>query len=124
MPYPWLSFKMGFDVNLISGSDASEYSTQTGLISPPIQFPNYPGWRMILGVKIGILPTSLYASDEQALLKKKSLERETMMNQMLQDQKSTQNAESELSRIRAERAKLEAELERLRKLLESEKKKN
>jgi hypothetical protein len=123
MPYPWLSFKMGFDVNLISGDDQSVYQT-TSLTPPQAGFPNYPGWRMILGAKIGILPTSLYASDEQALLKKKSLERETMMNQMLQDQKSTQNAESELSRIRAERAKLEAELERLRKLLESEKKKN
>jgi hypothetical protein len=122
IPYPWLTLKMGLDINLISGADQTVYST-TSLSPPPADFPNYPSWRMVLGAKIGILPASLYASDEKTLLKKKSLEREALMNQMLQEQKDTENAEGELSRIRSERAKLEAELERLRKLLESEKKK-
>jgi hypothetical protein len=124
MPYAWLTFKMGVDLRLLSGEDQSIYTPITSLASPPPELPNYPSWRMVLGAKIGILPASLYASDEKTLLKKKSLERESMMNQMLQEQKDTKNAESELSRIRSERAKLEAELERLRKLLESEKKKN
>ena len=49
--------------------------------------------------------------------------RKDVLERMMEGQKQTEDAESELARIRAERKKVEDELRRLRKLLEEEKKK-
>ncbi len=121
-PYPWVTFEMGIDLRLISQEDLTDY-TVTPRPKPQENFPNYPSWRGILGVKLAIFPTSLYASPEEKLLKKKATDRKTILERMMKEQTTTKNAESELSRIKAERKKAEEELQRLRKLLEAEKKK-
>ena len=121
-PYPWVTFEMGIDLRFISQEDLTDY-TVTPRPKPQESFPNYPGWRGILGIKLAILPTSLYASPEEKLLKKKATDRRTILERMMREQTTTKNAESELARIRAERKKAEEELQRLRKLLEAEKKK-
>ena len=119
-PYPWLTFNTGLDIRLLSGKDQSDY-VETSLIKRP-DFPNYPTWRATIGAKIAILPTSLYSSDEEELIRKKALERQQIMQQMMNSDSETEEAEDELNRIKSERVKLEDELERLRKLLEKEKK--
>jgi hypothetical protein len=115
--YRWCALEMAFDKSLFSGVDETDYR-YIALRNPG--FPNYPGWRGILGVKLAILPFSLYKSEE-ADLKQKAKDRQTIMEKMIENQTDMQSAEQELTRIQAERKNVEEELERLRKLLESEK---
>jgi len=126
-PYQWMTLEMGIDIRLFSEKDRSQYSSDfpaTSLSPPHAQdFPNYPAWRSILGVKLGILPRNLYSSPEKELLRQRMENRKDVLERMMEGQKQTEDAESELARIRAERKKVEDELRRLRKLLEEEKKK-
>jgi len=121
-PYPWVTFEMGVDFKLLTEDDLSDY-VNTDLPIPPPDFPNYPSLRGILGVKLAVLPTRLYSSSEKAQLKKDALSRRSTFERMMEEEKDTENAESELSRIRARREKLEEDLKRLTELLEEEKKK-
>jgi len=115
--YRWLALEMAFDKSLFSGEDETDYR----YIQPRDPgFPNYPSWRGILGVKLAILPFSLYKSGE-ADLKQKAKDRQAILEKMIENQTDMQSAEQELMRIQAERKNVEEELERLRKLLESEK---
>lgn len=125
-PYKYLTFQTGIDLRLISGEDLTVYSTsgKTSLPPPPTSsFPNYPAWRGHMGMKIAILPKSLYQSEDD-LLRKQARDRQNLLKKMIEEQKDTEDAEAELSRIRAERKKVEEELEWLRKMLEDEKKNN
>jgi hypothetical protein len=117
--YRWCTLEMAFDKSLFTGEDKTDYR-YIPQIGP--SFPNYPSWRGVIGVKLAILPFSLYSS-EQADLKQKAKDRQAILEKMIEDQTDMQSAEQELTRIQAERKKVEEELERLRKLLESEKQK-
>ena len=121
-PYQWITFEMGVDIRLMSGEESSDWET-TSLDAPPANFPNYPSWRGLLGVKLAILPTSLYASKEKAQVEKKTEAQKQLLQRMMDDQINTKNADDQLLKIKAEREKVEKELERLRKLLEENKKK-
>lgn len=121
-PYPWVTLEMGIDLRLLSGEDVSDYQN-THLPKPPVDFPNYPTWRGLLGAKLAILPTRLYSSPDKVLLEKSAEDRKEILERIIKGQKDTQDADSELLKIRAERKKVEEELKRLRKLLEEEKKK-
>jgi len=120
-PYKWITVEMGVDLRLFSGEDESDYSV-TPTPKPNLDFPNYPGWRGILGVKLALLPGSLYAKTDKAELQEKITDRQEILERMMRGQESTDNAEEEIARIRAEREQVEAELKRLRQLLEGEKK--
>lgn len=123
-PYRWLTVEMGVDFKLFSGEDETEYAPVTPLPPPPSDFPkSYASWRGILGVKVAILPTHLYSSSETEMMRQRAADRKEVLERMLRGQQETEDAESELAKIRAERKKVEDELQRLRKLLEEEKKK-
>ena len=125
-PSRWISIEYAMDIGLLSGEDISEYTTNetTHLAPPPTEnFPNYPSWRGILGVKIALLPRSLYQTQEKAF-REKATDRRRVIEKMLENEENTENAEEELIRIQSERRRVEEELERLRKLLEEEKSKN
>ncbi|HEX9935152.1 MAG TPA: hypothetical protein VGB38_08150 [bacterium] len=120
-PYRWLTLEAGMDIRLISGKDLTSYEF---IPFPPTEdFPNYPRWRGILGLRWTLLPRSLYQSEE-GFLKQKAKDRKVLLEKMMEQPSGTATAEQELSRIQAERKKVEEELERLRKLLEAEKKKD
>lgn len=124
-PSPWLTVQMGVDIRLISDKDLTEYSgSKNSTLSPPPtkDFPNYPSWRSELGFKIALLPRSRRTTDEEEM-RKKNRNRQTILEKMIGEQKDTQDAEEELNRIKNERQRVEQELERLRRLLEEEKKK-
>ncbi len=121
-PYPWVTFEMGIDFRLSSDKDESDYQ-RTPREKPSEDFPNYPAWRSILGVKLAILPTHLYSASDSDLLRQRAEERKEVLERMIKGQEQTEDAEGELERIRAERRRIEEELMRLRKLLEAEKKK-
>jgi hypothetical protein len=120
IPSRWMSIEMGIDLRVASGKNLTSYRY---VMPPPTEtFPNYPTWRGLLGIKWTILPRNLYKS-EDALLKQKAKDRKAILEKMMDQETNTESAEQELSRIQAERKKVEEELERLRKLLEAEKKK-
>jgi hypothetical protein len=114
----WLGLEMGFDKSLLVGEDMTDY---VFVRTKQRNFPNFPSWRGVLGVKLGILPRSLYQS-EKAGLEQKAKDRQAILEKMIESQTDMESAEQELARIQAERKKVEEELERLRQLLESEKK--
>jgi len=119
-PYPWLVLQLGIDVRLLSDKEI----TNTILSPlPQIDFPNYPSWRGILGAKWSILPKALRVTDEEEL-RRKTRDRRSILERIIEDQKDTEDAEEELSRIKNERQRVEQELERLRKMLEEERQKD
>lgn len=124
-PYPWLTFQSAFDIQLVSQEDMSVYSGsgETSLNPPPPDFPNYPTWRGMLGIKFHLLPSSLYKREED-VLRRQATERRQLIERMSEEETERDDAEEELNRIQSERRKVEQELERLRKLLENEKKNN
>ena len=121
-PYRWITFEMGIDVRLTPDEDLTDYDV-TPVPKPAEDFPNYPSWRSVLGVKLAILPMDLYSSSDEELLRQRVDDRKEVLERMMQGEQKTENAEDELTRIRAERERIEEELKRLRKLLEAEKKK-
>lgn len=119
-PNRWLCLEMGIDFRVISDKDQTSYRF---VPSPPTaNFPNYPSWRGVLGIKWTLLPRSLYQS-EDAQLKQQANDRKAILEKIMDQETGTGNAEQELQRIQAERRKVEEELDRLRKLLEAEKQK-
>ncbi|MBN2416889.1 hypothetical protein JXO52_13660 [bacterium] len=121
-PYRWLTFSMGVDLRLASGEDLSNYA-ETALRPPPnADFPNYPGWRGVLGVNIRLLPISSRSSDT-SYLESEAEKRQRILDQILKGQETDETADEELQRLQAERKEVENELNRLRKLLNEEKKK-
>jgi hypothetical protein len=117
-PYRWMALDLNADLRVSNASDETDYS-QPGLTRVP-DLPNYPDWRITLGVKLSILPTSLYAVSERDILLKKAESRRELFEQIIKEQRETESAEEELERIKDERRKAERELERLRRILEGE----
>lgn len=114
--YRWMTLEFNSDIRLSGEKDNTVYR---GL--PRIQgLPNYPSWRAMLGMKLTLLPTSLYSSSERELLMRKAESRRELFEQIIKEQRETEAAETELERIKDERRKAERELDRLRRILEGE----
>jgi len=122
-PYKWITFEMGVDIKLVSGAETTDWEN-TALKSPPSNFPNYPSWRGLLGIKLAILPVSMYQSEGKKIVEKKTKAEQQVLQRMMEEQINTKNADEQLLKIKAEREKVEKELERLRKLLEQSNKKS
>ncbi len=113
----WLSLNVAADIRLSSDKDVTEYYFG-GRMAQDI--PNYPSWRINVGAKIILMPTSVYKISEKDILIKKAESRRELFEQIIREQRETESAEEELDRIKAERRKAERELERLRRILEGE----
>lgn len=116
--YRWLSLDMGFDIRLAGSNDKTNYALR-GVNRVP-DMPNYADWRVILGTRVIILPTSVYSLSERDILMKKAETRRELFEKIIREQRETESAEEELERIKEERRKAERELERLRRILEGE----
>ncbi len=114
--YRWMTLDFNSDIRLSGENDKTDYK---GLVAIP-GLPNYPSWRATLGMKLTLLPTSLYSSSERELLMRKAESRRELFEQIIKEQRETEAAESELERIKDERRKAERELDRLRRILEGE----
>jgi hypothetical protein len=117
-PYRWMTMQLNADIRVNNAADKTDY-TQPG-VNKISNLPNYANWRITLGTKIAILPTSLYAISERDILMKKAESRRELFEQIIKEQRETESAEEELERIKDERRKAERELERLRRILEGE----
>jgi len=117
--YRWLTLNFATDLRLSPDKDETLY-TYGGKI---YDMPNYPSWRINLGVNIILLPTSVYKLSDKDILMKKAESRRQLFEQIIKEQRETESAEEELERIKEERRKAERELERLRRILEGDLKK-
>ncbi|MFQ5864611.1 MAG: hypothetical protein ACE5IW_05210 [bacterium] len=115
-PYRWITMHFGVDFRITKASDKTNYSL-VGRNLPDSQ-PNYPGWRVTLGTKFTLLPTTVYRANERDILMQKAETRRELFEQIIRERKATESAEAELQRIKAERLRAEKELERLRRILE------
>ena len=120
--YRWLALDTSVDLCVSSDKDETNYQFQGSF--PDL--PNYPAWRINIGARVIILPTSVHSTSERDLLMKKAETRRELFEQIIREQRETESAEDELERIKEERRKAERELERLRRILEGDasKKKN
>lgn len=119
--YRWLTLNFATDLRL--SSDKDETFTHEKAI--PEDLPNYPSWRINLGMNLTLLPTSVYRLSDKDILMRKAESRRELFEQIIKEQRETESAEEELERIKEERRKAERELERLRRILEGDlKKKN
>ncbi|KAA0226669.1 hypothetical protein KJ068_04755 [bacterium] len=112
--YRWMSLDASSDIRL-SGQPSA-----TSVPARIFTLPSYSAWRVSLGAKITLLPTSLYSMSERDLLMRKAESRRELFEQIIKEQRETESAEAELERIKDERRKAERELERLRRILEGE----
>ncbi len=115
--YRWMTLDFNSDIRLSGENNTTVYGK--GLL-PIAGLPNYPSWRAMLGMKLTLLPTSLYSSSERELLMRKAESRRELFEQIIKEQRETEAAETELERIKDERRKAERELDRLRRILEGE----
>jgi len=115
----WLTLNFATDLRLTPDKDETLY-TYGGQI---YDMPNYPGWRINLGLNIVLLPTSVYKLSDKDILMRKAENRRELFEQIIKEQRETESAEEELERIKEERRKAERELERLRRILEGDLKK-
>lgn len=117
-PYRWMTMLLNADIRVTNSADETDYSKPGVNLIPNL--PNYADWRITLGTKLNILPTSLYAVSERDILMKKAESRRELFEQIIKEQRETESAEEELERIKDERRKAERELDRLRRILEGE----
>lgn len=116
-PYRWLSFTVAGDYRLTADKDETGGLFAEGLAP---NTPNYPTWRISAGLKLILLPTSVYSISERDILMQKAESRRDLFEQIIKERRETESAEEELERIKDERRKAERELERLRKILEGQ----
>ncbi len=112
-PNPWFNFNLGLDVRLSKDED-----TSSPLLPSPkrnLNLPNYPSWRLYLGMTFRLLPWGGgYGSEKPGRSKVDFYE------SLLKDTKRSEKIEEELRRLRKEREQAEKELEELRQMLEEE----
>ena len=115
--YRWLSIDFAADFLITDpNKDESHYGSITKLPG----MPNYPSWRINLGFRFILLPTTAYRVSDRDILMRKAESRRELFEQIIKEQRETESAEEELERIKEERRKAERELERLRRILEGE----
>ncbi|MFQ5675558.1 MAG: transporter [bacterium] len=121
----WFDFNLGLDIKILSSSDKTLYAPAPGGVLRTLAGaqPNYPGWRVNFGTHFSLLPTRTYRPNDRDILFQKAQSRRELFEKIVKEQRDTESAEAELERIKAERLRAEKELERLRKILEGELKK-
>ncbi|MFQ5824114.1 MAG: hypothetical protein ACE5JB_08685 [bacterium] len=117
-PNRWFTMHLGVDFRITKPADKTDYSL-VGRNLPNSQ-PSYPGWRVTMGTKFTLLPTTVYRVNERDILMQKAETRRELFEQIIKERRSTESAEAELQRIKTERLRAEKELERLRRILEGE----
>lgn len=120
-PYRWMSIDCSLDLRVSADVDETTYGSNSVAQAPGL--PNYPAWRLNFGVKLTVLPRSLYSLSERDVLMKKAESRRELFEQIIKERRETDSAEAELEAIKEERRKAEQELARLQKLLEGDTKK-
>lgn len=118
--YRWLTLTFAADLRLSPDKDET---TGYKFIYKLPDMPNYPSWRINLGVNLVLLPSSVYKLSDKDILMRKAESRRELFEQIIKEQRETESAEEELERIKEERKKAERELERLRRILEGDTKK-
>jgi len=114
-PYRWFEFIVSGDYRLTSDRDETQGPRVTVL-----GMPNYNTWRVNVGAKFTLLPTSVFRTSERDILMQKAENRRELFEQIIKERRQTESAEEELERIKEERRKAERELERLRRILEGQ----
>jgi len=116
-----IQFHLTSDLRLSGDDDQTRYwHAQAGDL-PWKSLPNLPGWRINLGLTVPLIPfPRLGRADRPAAAEEYSRQEleEQLYRQLAGERKKAEEAEESLARIRAERERINAILERLRTTLE------
>lgn len=115
-PWHWLHLYLALDRRLSSGADETIPSLAARGLGA---LPNYPAWRIELGLHLRLLPVTLIRSDDREILLKHGEERSPVVEKILDDASRSTEEKDDLERLRAERERAEKELERLRRVIET-----
>jgi hypothetical protein len=114
-PRQWMSFDLGLDLRVSSNDN-----TTSKLLPDPtqsLQLPNYPSWKVNLGVNFTLMPiTQRNAPGGKADVRNKV----DFYENLLRERQRTRSIEDELRRLKKEREQAEKELEELRQMLEEQ----
>jgi hypothetical protein len=124
-PYAWIKLRVALDIRVIGSEDETRYDGDSGSYAH-ISWKrdlNMPPWRINIGALFSLYPkkVQLVRRKEQVLQQAKSPNASgaKSFEDLASERKKTENAESELERIRAERQRMQDLLDRLRKILET-----
>ena len=112
-PNDWFNFYLGLDVRL--SGDENTSSPQLPTTATNLDLPNYPSWKLHLGMNFKVLPWGGGYAEEEA-----GRSRVDFYERLLKDSQKSEQIEEELRRLRKEREQAEKELEELRQMLEEE----
>jgi len=101
-PHPRFKFYTNADLRLSENRETT--------VPPRVAFsgaPNYPGWRIYLGLRFLVLPTSLYDMHTQTLQEIREEKRRTLKLQLEHEKRKTEAARQEVERLQAEKEKKE-----------------
>jgi hypothetical protein len=101
-PHPRFKFYTNADLRLSKDIEETQgpRATFSGL-------PNYPSWRVYLGLRYMIIPKSLYDMHKQVLLDNKRHKRQQLLIQLNEERQKTLIAKQEAERLRIEKEKKE-----------------
>ncbi len=124
-PYAWVKFRVALDIRVVGGNDETRYDGHSGSYAH-ISWKrdlNMPFWRIGIGALFSLNPkkVALVRRKDKVLQQAKSPAAADgkSFEDLASERKKTENAESELERIRTERQRMQDLLERLRKILET-----
>ncbi|MFQ5822731.1 MAG: hypothetical protein ACE5JB_01600 [bacterium] len=130
---PWISLLAGWDIRLSNFKDTTLYQSDgTALNRVNDQLANYPFWRFRIGSQINLrkpaprLPTSINSSnigtsEEKNSTDNKNVNIEELLakyHKLTKEKLMSESAEEELARIRKESKRIQAIINRLRKILD------
>jgi hypothetical protein len=113
----WLTFNVGFDFRVSPDYDETIYYFISKL---PANIPNYPSWRINIGLAMLLLPSTVHQLSDRDVLIERSKNRTRLFEQITNEMQETEEAEQILQELKEERNKVEKELEKLKRLLEED----
>jgi hypothetical protein len=114
-PKPWFNFDLGIDIKLTNADN----TTSTILPDPTqsLDLPNYPSWKVYMGLNFTLMPMGFRGGAEQSTDVRSKVD---FYENLLQERQKSRNIEEELRRLKKEREQAEKELEELRQMLEEQ----
>lgn len=118
-PLNWIDFDFGVDFRLSSG----ERNNTSGIpeISSNLDLPpNFPDWKVNLGMNLKLNLTSKNATSDLSYEEKRAREKIDMFEKVVQEQEKSESVQGEIDNLKKVREEAEKEIEELKKILDDD----
>ncbi|MDZ7723177.1 MAG: hypothetical protein U5R06_10330 [candidate division KSB1 bacterium] len=111
-PKLWLQWISGIDIRL-----NHDRETTVGARQIPSPLPNTPGWRVHTGIRITVLPLSVYSTTPRQQLIQQAEEQRDLFERIISEEDDTEKMRKSLEQIQKERKEAEQSLEKVKEML-------